>query len=97
MRPLQDPLGNIPNIKLRLETSAALKTSGRPLPDRRRQRQRSSGRGVAGLRDPATSHNVTVRTTDQGGLTFDQSFTIAVTNVNEAPSITVENDGPAEV
>ena len=91
MRPLQDPLGNIPNIKLRLETSAALKTSGR------RQRQRSSGGGVAGLRDPATSHNVTVRATDQDGLTFDQSFTIAVTNVNEAPSITVENDGPAEV
>jgi Ca2+-binding RTX toxin-like protein len=34
----------------------------------------------------ATSHAITVRVTDQGGLTFDQAFTINVTNVNEAPA-----------
>ena len=34
----------------------------------------------------ATSHDVTVRVTDQGGLTFDKAFTINVTNVNEAPT-----------
>ena len=33
-----------------------------------------------------TSHNVTVRVTDQGGLFIDKTFTIAVTNVNEAPT-----------
>src|SRR5262249_44790622 len=34
----------------------------------------------------ATSHAITVRVTDQGGLTFDKSFTVNVTNVNEAPT-----------
>ena len=34
----------------------------------------------------ATSHSVTVRVTDSGGLTYDETFTINVTNVNEAPS-----------
>ncbi len=38
--------------------------------------------------ESATSHNITVRTTDAGGLTYDQVFTINVTNVNEAPTIT---------
>ncbi len=33
-----------------------------------------------------TSHNITVRATDAGGLTFDKTFTISVTNVNEAPT-----------
>jgi hypothetical protein len=33
------------------------------------------------------SYIVTVRTTDNGGLTFDKQFTITVTNVNEAPTI----------
>ncbi len=33
-----------------------------------------------------TSHNVVVRATDQGGLTFDRTLTIGVTNVNEAPT-----------
>ena len=33
--------------------------------------------------ETATSHGVTVRVTDQGGLTFDKSFTIAVTDVND--------------
>ena len=36
--------------------------------------------------EAATSHAITVRVTDQGGLTFDKNFTIAVTNVNEAPT-----------
>ena len=36
--------------------------------------------------DTANSHNITVRTTDQGGLTFDKVFTINLTNVNEAPT-----------
>ena len=36
--------------------------------------------------ETATSHSVTVRVTDQGGLTFDKAFSLTVTNVNEAPS-----------
>jgi hypothetical protein len=32
------------------------------------------------------SHQITIRTTDQDGLTFDKTFTIAVNNVNEAPT-----------
>ncbi len=36
--------------------------------------------------ESATSHNVTVRVTDSGGLTYDETFTITVTNVNEAPT-----------
>src|SRR4029077_15467421 len=36
--------------------------------------------------ESAASHQVTVRVTDQGGLSFDRSFTIAVANVNEAPT-----------
>jgi Ca2+-binding RTX toxin-like protein len=36
--------------------------------------------------EAATSHQITVRTTDQGGLTFDKNFTIAVNNLNEAPT-----------
>ena len=35
--------------------------------------------------ETATSHSVTVRATDQGGLSFSKSFTISVTGVNEAP------------
>src|SRR5262249_13447255 len=31
--------------------------------------------------ESATSHAITVRVTDQGGLTFDKGFTIALTNV----------------
>ncbi|MEY9591315.1 Ca2+-binding RTX toxin-like protein [Bradyrhizobium yuanmingense] len=34
--------------------------------------------------ESATSHAVTVRVTDQTGLTFDKSFTIEVTDVNES-------------
>ncbi len=36
--------------------------------------------------EAATSHNVTVRVTDRAGLTYNETFTIAVTNVNEAPA-----------
>ena len=35
-----------------------------------------------------SSYQVTVRVTDVEGLTFDKTFTITVTDVNEAPSIT---------
>ncbi len=34
------------------------------------------------------SYQVTVRSTDAGGLFVDRSFTISVTNLNEAPSVT---------
>jgi Ca2+-binding RTX toxin-like protein len=36
--------------------------------------------------ETATSHGITVRVTDQGGLTFDKAFTLNLTNVNEAPT-----------
>ncbi|MDO7874420.1 cadherin domain-containing protein [Hymenobacter sp. ASUV-10] len=38
------------------------------------------------------SYTVRVRTTDQGGLSVEQSFTISITNVNEAPSLQPVND-----
>ena len=38
--------------------------------------------------ESATSHSVTVRVTDAGGLTYDETFTINLTNVNETPSST---------
>ncbi|MBK9947787.1 MAG: cadherin repeat domain-containing protein [Nitrospira sp.] len=37
--------------------------------------------------ESATSHSVTVRVTDAGGLTYDETFTINLTNVNEAPNL----------
>ena len=36
--------------------------------------------------ESATSHSVTVRVTDAGGLTYDETFAINLTNVNEAPT-----------
>lgn len=36
-----------------------------------------------------SSYNVRVRVTDMGGLSFEKPFTIAVTNVNEAPTDTL--------
>jgi hypothetical protein len=36
--------------------------------------------------EAATSHAVVVRGTDQGGLTYDRTMTIAVTNASEAPT-----------
>ncbi len=35
-----------------------------------------------------STHTITVRVTDQGGLTYDESFNIAVTNINESPVLT---------
>ncbi len=47
--------------------------------------------------ESTTSHSVTVRITDSGGLTYAEMFTITVTNVNEAPTgaditITIDED-----
>ena len=36
--------------------------------------------------ESAPSHSVTVRVTDRGGLTYDEAFTINLTNVNERPT-----------
>ncbi|MEH2565235.1 VCBS domain-containing protein [Bradyrhizobium sp. AZCC 2289] len=36
--------------------------------------------------EQAASHQVTVRATDSGGFTYDTTFTIATTDVNEAPT-----------
>ncbi len=36
--------------------------------------------------ESATSHNIVVRVTDSGGLSFDRTFTVGVQNVNEAPT-----------
>ena len=44
-----------------------------------------------------TSHSVTVRVTDGGGLTFDKMFAIGVTNANETPTdIALSNANVAE-
>ena len=40
--------------------------------------------------ETAASHSVTVRTTDGGGLTYDETFTITVSNVNEIVSFDVQ-------
>ncbi|MCP4967703.1 MAG: cadherin repeat domain-containing protein, partial [bacterium] len=37
--------------------------------------------------ETATSHNITVRVTDSGGLTYDEVVTISVTDVNDAPTL----------
>ncbi|MCS6288724.1 MAG: DUF4347 domain-containing protein [Nitrospira sp.] len=47
--------------------------------------------------ETATNHSVTVRVADSGGLTYDETVTINVTNVNEAPTgadatITINED-----
>ncbi|GKS68322.1 hypothetical protein W03_03260 [Nitrosomonas sp. PY1] len=36
--------------------------------------------------ETATSHDITVRITDSGGLTYDKVFTINLTDINEAPT-----------
>lgn len=41
--------------------------------------------------EAASSHNIIVRTTDSGGLNYDESFTITLTNVNEAPTAAGES------
>lgn len=39
--------------------------------------------------EAAASHNITVRVTDSGGLFYDEVFAVALTDVNEAPSVSV--------
>ncbi|TYL84331.1 VCBS domain-containing protein [Bradyrhizobium cytisi] len=47
--------------------------------------------------EQAASHQITVRATDGGGLTVDKTFTIATTNVNEAPTaVLLSNTSVAE-
>jgi VCBS repeat-containing protein len=47
--------------------------------------------------EQAASHQVTVRATDAGGLSYDKTFTIATTNVNEAPTaVLLSNSSIAE-
>ncbi|WP_430453716.1 cadherin domain-containing protein [Rhodopirellula europaea] len=44
-----------------------------------------------------SSYSVVVRTTDQGGLSFDQTFTIDVDDINEAPTaIAISDDSVAD-
>ncbi|ULA60002.1 MAG: hypothetical protein LZF60_180001, partial [Nitrospira sp.] len=45
--------------------------------------------------EAAASHNVTVRVTDAGGLTYDETFTINLTDVNEATPTITSNGGGA--
>jgi type III secretion system FlhB-like substrate exporter len=45
--------------------------------------------------ESATSHNLTVRVTDSGGLTYDETFTINVTDFNEAAPRITSNGGGA--
>jgi uncharacterized protein (DUF2141 family) len=42
------------------------------------------------------SYAIRVRTTDAGGLSFEQTFTITITNVNEAPVISAQSRSVAE-
>lgn len=47
--------------------------------------------------EAATSHTVTVRVTDSGGLTYDETFTINLTNINETPTaVTLSSSTVAE-
>ena len=39
--------------------------------------------------ESATSHDITIQTTDAGGLTYTETFTITVTDLNEAPTFTI--------
>ncbi|MFZ3015233.1 MAG: cadherin domain-containing protein [Nitrospira sp.] len=45
--------------------------------------------------EAATSHSITVRITDSNGLTYDETFTINLTDVNEAPPVINSNGGGA--
>ncbi len=58
----------------------------RPLCDQQFDRSTHSRHSSLLNFEAATSHTITVRTTDQGGLTFDKAVTINLTNVNEAPT-----------
>lgn len=41
--------------------------------------------------ESASSHNITVRATDTGGLSYDESFTITISDVNEAPTAAADS------
>ncbi len=43
-----------------------------------------------------SSYSICMRTTDSGGLTYDENFTITVNDVNEAPTIESDNSNDAE-
>ena len=65
------------------------------------QRQPPAGTSSLQLRGHSSSYSVRVRSTDQGGLFFEEPFTITVTNVNEtptdialSPASIAENAGP---
>lgn len=45
--------------------------------------------------EAAATHNLTVRVTDRGGLTYDETFTIHLTDVNEAAPTITSNGGGA--
>ena len=47
--------------------------------------------------ESATSHNITVRVTDAGGLTYDETFTINLANINEGPTFSNLNGAPTYV
>src|SRR5690606_611340 len=53
------------------------------------------GRGGLLNFENATSHQITVQASSSGGLTSSQDFTIAVTNVNEAPGTPIDTNGGA--
>ncbi|MBI5672419.1 MAG: cadherin repeat domain-containing protein, partial [Nitrospirae bacterium] len=46
--------------------------------------------------EAATSHTVTVRMTDSGGQSYNETFTINLTNVNETPTGADATDAPTE-
>jgi hypothetical protein len=42
------------------------------------------------------AYNIRIRTTDSGGLSYEEAFVVTVTNVNEAPQVSVVNKGGLE-
>ena len=46
--------------------------------------------------ESATSHTVTVRVTDSGGQSYNETFTLNLTNVNEGPTGADATDAPTE-
>ncbi len=47
--------------------------------------------------ESATSHAITVRVTDQGGLAYDETITVNLSNVNESPTFSNLNGTPTYV
>ncbi len=53
--------------------------------------------GISFNYETKNSYSIRIRTTDQGGLSFERAFTISVTNVNETPTaITLSSSSIAE-